>query len=263
LAAHLAATWGESVSGDAPLAWLRYEMDDASGCRICRRLRLTMWQGGTPTEERLLARAHPHGTFRPLARLILASASPRRVERCSARLGVVADAIDPADLDEMPLSKAKCRVLHAVTAGAGRNVPGRRGAPPGRHMCWPPTRLSGVGRRDPAQGRGRSYRAGLPGVAVGPAAPGRSRRSQRRMRPVPPAPADLSETSCRSFTGWTAAAIDALIAVPVTGSGKAGGYALQGARPKPMCASSAAVGRALLACRWRKHGLLLKASGHG
>jgi septum formation protein len=36
-----------------------------------------------------------------MARLILASASPRRVELL-ARLGVVPDAIDPADIDETP-----------------------------------------------------------------------------------------------------------------------------------------------------------------
>ena len=34
-------------------------------------------------------------------KLILASASPRRVELL-ARLGIVADAIDPADIDETP-----------------------------------------------------------------------------------------------------------------------------------------------------------------
>lgn len=58
IAAHLA---GLPASADAPIAWLRYEMDDASQAQL-PTLRLTLWQGGDPTEQ-LLARAHPHGTF--------------------------------------------------------------------------------------------------------------------------------------------------------------------------------------------------------
>ncbi|GGE21962.1 hypothetical protein GCM10011529_30740 [Polymorphobacter glacialis] len=58
IAAHLAA---QPASADAPLAWLRFEMDDAAEAHL-PTLRLTLWQGGPPT-ERLLARAHPHGTF--------------------------------------------------------------------------------------------------------------------------------------------------------------------------------------------------------
>jgi hypothetical protein len=60
IAAHLAAL-GANASADAPLAWLRYEMDDAAAAEL-PTLRLTLWQGGVPT-ERLLARAHPHGAF--------------------------------------------------------------------------------------------------------------------------------------------------------------------------------------------------------
>jgi hypothetical protein len=60
LAAHLAAM-GMLASPMAPLAWLRFEMDDASAAAL-PTLRLTMWQGGA-AKERLLARAHPHGTF--------------------------------------------------------------------------------------------------------------------------------------------------------------------------------------------------------
>jgi hypothetical protein len=56
--AHLAAV---SASRAAPVAWLRFEMDDASQARL-PTLRLTLWQGGKPAEM-LLARAHPHGTF--------------------------------------------------------------------------------------------------------------------------------------------------------------------------------------------------------
>ncbi len=60
IAAHLAQT-GSLATADAPLAWLRFEMDDASAANL-PTLRLTLWRGGEP-EEQLLARAHPHGTF--------------------------------------------------------------------------------------------------------------------------------------------------------------------------------------------------------
>jgi hypothetical protein len=60
IAAHLAAL-GSNASADSPLAWLRYEMDDAAAFDL-PTLRLTLWQGGVPS-ERLLARAHPHGAF--------------------------------------------------------------------------------------------------------------------------------------------------------------------------------------------------------
>jgi hypothetical protein len=60
IAAHMAAM-GAAASAEAPLAWLRYEMDDASAADL-PTLRLTLWQGGAPA-ERLLARAHPHGAF--------------------------------------------------------------------------------------------------------------------------------------------------------------------------------------------------------
>lgn len=60
IAAHLAQA-GRTATADAPLAWLRFEMDDASVAEF-PTLRLTLWQGGVP-DERLLARAHPHGSF--------------------------------------------------------------------------------------------------------------------------------------------------------------------------------------------------------
>ncbi len=60
IAATLAAR-GAAASADAPLAWLRLEMDDPSVPTL-PTLRLTLWRGGTPHEV-LLARAHPHGTF--------------------------------------------------------------------------------------------------------------------------------------------------------------------------------------------------------
>jgi hypothetical protein len=58
IAAHLA---GLPASADAPVAWLRYEMDDPTQPHL-PSLRLTLWDGGAPI-ERLLAHAHPHGTF--------------------------------------------------------------------------------------------------------------------------------------------------------------------------------------------------------
>ena len=60
IAVHLAAA-GAAATAEAPIAWLRYEMEDP-GKPHFPTLRLTLWRGGAP-EERLLARAHPHGTF--------------------------------------------------------------------------------------------------------------------------------------------------------------------------------------------------------
>ncbi|KPF63313.1 hypothetical protein IP88_14055 [alpha proteobacterium AAP81b] len=60
IAAHMATT-GAAASAAAPLAWLRYEMDDPAVAEL-PTLRLTLWAGGAP-DEPLLARAHPHGTF--------------------------------------------------------------------------------------------------------------------------------------------------------------------------------------------------------
>lgn len=58
IAAHLATT-GAAASAEAPLAWLRYEMDDPAH-PTRPTLRLTLWRGGNPSEQ-LLAHAHPHG----------------------------------------------------------------------------------------------------------------------------------------------------------------------------------------------------------
>ncbi|MEY2883909.1 MAG: hypothetical protein RL490_1633 [Pseudomonadota bacterium] len=60
IAAHMAAM-GDTASPVAPLAWLRYEMDNPDLAEL-PTLRLTLWQGGLP-DERLLARVHPHGAF--------------------------------------------------------------------------------------------------------------------------------------------------------------------------------------------------------
>lgn len=60
IAAHM-ATIGAASTRHAPLAWLRYEMDDARVAEL-PTLRLTLWQGGA-AHEALLARVHPHGAF--------------------------------------------------------------------------------------------------------------------------------------------------------------------------------------------------------
>jgi hypothetical protein len=60
IAAHLDAA-GARATPDAPLAWLRYELEDGQ-IGALPTLRLKLWRGGPP-EDRLLAHAHPHGTF--------------------------------------------------------------------------------------------------------------------------------------------------------------------------------------------------------
>ncbi|WP_310498102.1 DUF2332 family protein [Sandarakinorhabdus sp.] len=60
LAAHMGRA-GATATAQAPLAWLRYEMDDASVADL-PTLRLTLWRG-QGEESQLLARAHPHGSF--------------------------------------------------------------------------------------------------------------------------------------------------------------------------------------------------------
>jgi len=56
IAAHMAAQ-GALATAAAPLAWLRYELDDRTPGAL-PTLRLTLWPGG---DDRLLAHAHPHG----------------------------------------------------------------------------------------------------------------------------------------------------------------------------------------------------------
>ncbi len=60
IASHMTAQ-GTRATPAAPLAWLRYEMDDASVANL-PTLRLTLWQGGDASDQ-LLAHAHPHGSF--------------------------------------------------------------------------------------------------------------------------------------------------------------------------------------------------------
>ncbi len=57
IAAHL-AKMGATATTDAPLAWLRYELDASGSVGAPPTLRLTLWPGDG---DRLLAHAHPHG----------------------------------------------------------------------------------------------------------------------------------------------------------------------------------------------------------
>ncbi len=185
--------------------------------------------------------------------LVLASASPRRVELL-ARLGLVADAIDPADIDEAPLpgelprahaerlARAKCLTVAARHPGA---------------LVLAADTVVGVGRRilpkaeDEATARaclallsGRRHRV-TTAVALADAG-GRIR-------------AAVSETIV-IFHRLDAAATAALIAAG-DWRGKAGGYALQGAAEahvRWLAGSwSGVVGLPLAETR-----LLLKAAGH-
>lgn len=156
-----------------------------------------------------------------MARLILASASPRRVALLE-RLGVVPHAIDPADIDETPLA-AELPRAHALRLARAKCalVAGRH---PGDLVLAADTVVA-VGRRilpkaeDEATARaclallsGRRHRVATAVVVAD--AGGRLRER-------------ISETII-AFHRLDAAAIDSLIAAG-DWHGKAGGYALQGA----------------------------------
>ena len=154
-------------------------------------------------------------------RLILASASPRRVELL-ARLGLVADAVDPADIDEAPLAGERPRdhaerLSHAKCAAVAGRYPGC--------VVLAADTVVGAGRRilpkanDEATARrcltllsGRRHRV-FTAIAVADATGVIRERT--------------SETVV-IFHRLDAGDIDALIAAG-DWRGKAGGYALQGA----------------------------------
>lgn len=186
--------------------------------------------------------------------LILASASPRRVELL-ARLGVVADTIDPADIDETP-GKAEVPRAHAERLAKAKcvMVAARH---PGATVIAADT-VVGVGRRilpkaeDEATARsclallsGRRHRV-FTAVAI---ADGTGTIRQR-----------LSETIV-IFHRLDTGDIDTLIAAG-DWHGKAGGYALQGAAEAYIRfiggSWSGVVGLPLAETR-----TLLKAVGHG
>jgi septum formation protein len=152
--------------------------------------------------------------------LILASASPRRVELL-ARLGITPAAIDPADIDETP-GKTELPRTHAERLSRGKcaAVAARH---PGQMVLAADT-VVGVGRRilpkaeDEATARdclkllsGRRHRV-TTAVAIA------DRAGNIRQR--------TSETIV-TFQRLDAAAIEVLIAAG-DWCGKAGGYALQG-----------------------------------
>lgn len=161
----------------------------------------------------------PDSGSRPL---ILASASPRRRDLL-ARLGVSADGVVPADIDESPLPGEQPRA-HAVRLAAAKAQAAAALAPPGALVLAGDT-VVGVGRRilpkaeDEATARtcltllsGRRHRV-FSAVAL--------RYPDGALREA------LSETIVR-FKRLTPAEIDAYIAGGEW-HGKAGGYAIQGA----------------------------------
>ena len=155
-----------------------------------------------------------------MSRLILASASPRRLDLL-ARIGVVPDAIDPADLDESPL-KAERPAAHAARLAAAKAtlVAARH---PGAHVLGADT-VVGAGIRilpkaeDAATARkclellsGRRHRVHSAVTLIDPEGKARHRLS----------------TSIVAFKALTTAEIDAYLAGGEW-EGKAGGYAIQG-----------------------------------
>ena len=77
-------------------------------------------------------------------KLVLASASPRRLDLL-ARIGVIPDAVVPADIDEsVPERRAAARTCAAAGAREGA---GGRAARARKHWCLPRTRSSRSGRR--------------------------------------------------------------------------------------------------------------------
>lgn len=153
--------------------------------------------------------------------LILASASPRRVELL-ARLGIIPDTIDPAELDETPLprelprphaerlARAKCAAVAArhhgsfvlaadTVVGVGRRILPKAGDEATARACL-------------ALLSGRRHRVTTAVAVADPAGRVRLRTSETQL----------------IFHRLDMAAIDTLIAAG-DWRGKAGGYALQGA----------------------------------
>jgi septum formation protein len=153
-------------------------------------------------------------------RLVLASASPRRLDLL-AQVGIVPDAIDPADLDEAPLRDETPRRLALRLALAKARLVAER--EPEAFVLAADTVVA-LGRRmmpkaaDDQEVRdcltrlsGRAHRV-LTGVAVvAPGGRGASRLVETRVH----------------FKRFSKADLDAYVA-SCEGIGKAGGYAIQG-----------------------------------
>ncbi len=187
-------------------------------------------------------------------KLVLASASPRRVELL-ARLGIVPDAIDPADIDETPFKTERPRA-HAerLALEKCRAVAARH---PGAIVIAADT-VVGLGRRilpkaeDEATARaclallsGRRHRVATAVAIADTTGHIRSRTNETVVR----------------FQRLDAAATQWLIAAG-DWRGKAGGYALQGSAEAYVDflagSWSGVVGLPLVETR-----ALLKAAGHG
>ena len=105
--------------------------------------------------------------------LILASSSPRRRELL-AQIGIVPDAIDPADLDETPRAgRAAARSMRERLAAEKARLVAQRH--PGAFVLGADT-VVGCGRRILPKAETIEEARALPRAAVGPAAP----RSWRR-----------------------------------------------------------------------------------
>ena len=153
-------------------------------------------------------------------RLILASASPRRIDLL-ARIGVAPDAVDPADIDERP-AKGELPRAHAARLAAAKAAAVALRHPgalvlaadtvvaAGRRILPKPTE-EGEARACLALLSGRRHRVHTAVTLVGGDGVARHRLS----------------TSILAFKPLTAAEIAAYLA---TGEwrGKAGGYAIQG-----------------------------------
>ena len=160
-------------------------------------------------------------------KLVLASGSPRRLTLIN-QAGIEPDALQPADIDEMPAAgraAARLRQPAGARQGGGRARGGeaRRGAARRLH---PRRRHRGGGRPPhPAEGRAAGRGGAMPAAAVGPQSPrphrglpGHAEARAFRQR--------LVETRVR-FKRLSDEDIEAYLA---SGEwrGKAGGYAVQG-----------------------------------
>lgn len=161
-----------------------------------------------------------NGAVVNLPKLILASASPRRLELL-ARIGVVPEAVDPADIDETP-GKAELPAPHAsrMAAGKGAAVAARH---PGAFVLAADTVVAAGRRILPKAESEEQARACLALLS------GRRHRVHSAVTLIDAggkARHRLS-TSIVSFKRLTEAEIDAYVA---SGEwrGKAGGYAIQG-----------------------------------
>ena len=157
-----------------------------------------------------------------MTRLVLASASPRRLELL-ARIGVVPDAVLPADIDETPLkgelpapyarrmAAAKAAVVAGAGTGGGALVLAADTVVAAGRRILPKTEVEEEARAALSLLSGRRHRV-LSAVSLVDAAG----RARHRM-----------STSIVTFKRLSAEELDAYLAAGEW-RGKAGGYAIQG-----------------------------------